>query len=77
MRRKFQELLAEMPDGLPLVKGWDTMPARGKEIALGCEHVTPAGANIFLDLGFGLEEAAKLKAESYRIIAVKLAGSTK
>lgn len=36
-------------------------------------HFTPAGSNIFADLGFGEEEAAALKAESDRIIAEKLA----
>lgn len=32
-------------------------------------HVTPADGNIFLDLGFEPEEAARLKAESDRDIA--------
>ena len=32
-------------------------------------HVTPADANIFLDLGFGSQEAARLKEESDREIA--------
>lgn len=35
-------------------------------------HVTPVGGNIFADLGFEPEEAAALKAESERIISVKL-----
>jgi predicted XRE-type DNA-binding protein len=36
-------------------------------------HVTPAGGNVFADLGFPLEEAEALKAESTRIIMEKLA----
>ncbi len=31
-RYKLADLLAEMPDGLPMVEGWDAMPAVGKEI---------------------------------------------
>lgn len=36
-------------------------------------HITPAGGNVFADLGFEPEEAAALKAESQRIISEKLA----
>lgn len=36
-------------------------------------HVTPSGANIFLDLGYEPTTAAALDAESRRIIAAKLA----
>lgn len=36
-------------------------------------HITPAGGNIFADLGFEQNEAAALKAESQRIISEKLA----
>lgn len=36
-------------------------------------HVTPADGNVFLDLGFEPEEAARLKAESDRLIAEELA----
>jgi predicted XRE-type DNA-binding protein len=36
-------------------------------------HITPAGGNVFADLGFEPKEAAALKAESQRIIAEKLA----
>lgn len=32
---KLSELLAEMPDGLPMVDGWDTMPVVGKELDPG------------------------------------------
>jgi len=35
-------------------------------------HITPAGGNVFADLGFGPEEAAALKAESDRLISQKL-----
>lgn len=33
------------------------------------EHITPAGGNVFLDIGFEPEEAARLKADSDRQIA--------
>ena len=36
-------------------------------------HITPVGGNIFADLGFEPEEAAKLLAESDAIISEKLA----
>ncbi len=35
-------------------------------------HITPAGGNVFADLGFESEEAAALQAESKRIISEKL-----
>lgn len=34
----------------------------------GAEHVTPVGGNVFLDLGFTPEVAAKLKTETDAII---------
>ena len=36
------------------------------------EHITPADGNVFLDLGFEPEEAARLLAESDREIYAKL-----
>lgn len=36
-------------------------------------HVTPADGNIFLDLGFPPDEAARLLAESNRVIAAHVA----
>ena len=36
------------------------------------EHVTPAGGNVFADLGFSPEEAKELKAESDRRIKADL-----
>lgn len=36
-------------------------------------HITPAGGNVFLDLGFPPEEATELKAESQHRIAAQLA----
>lgn len=36
-------------------------------------HITPAGGNVFADLGFEPEEAAKLQENSNRIISEKLA----
>ena len=35
-------------------------------------HITPAGANIFAELGFEPDEAAKLLSESNKIISEKL-----
>lgn len=37
-------------------------------------HITPAGENVFLDLGFKPKEAAALKEESKKIIDKKLLG---
>lgn len=34
-------------------------------------HITPVGGNVFVDLGFDLEKAAEMQAESQRIIADK------
>jgi predicted XRE-type DNA-binding protein len=42
-------------------------------IEIKSKHITPAGGNVFADLGFESEEAAALKAESQRIISEKLA----
>lgn len=36
-------------------------------------HITPAGGNIFADLGFDEDEAKALKVEAQRIISEKLA----
>jgi predicted XRE-type DNA-binding protein len=36
-------------------------------------HITPAGGNVFADLGFDAEEAAALQAKSKQIISEKLA----
>jgi predicted XRE-type DNA-binding protein len=36
-------------------------------------HITPAGGNVFADLGFDPEEAATLKENANRIISEKLA----
>lgn len=36
-------------------------------------HITPADGNVFSDLGFTPEEAAKLKADSQRLISLKCA----
>jgi hypothetical protein len=37
---------------------------RSEQTELGCSHITPAGGNVFLDLGFPSEEAEWLKAAS-------------
>lgn len=39
------------------------------KIASGSSHITPAGGNIFADLGFPPSEAARLKAASREAIA--------
>jgi len=44
-----------------------------EHIETGSAHITPAGGNVFADLGFEPEEAAALKANSNRIISEKLA----
>lgn len=36
-------------------------------------HITPAGGNVFADLGFESKEAVEMKAESRRIISEKQA----
>lgn len=36
-------------------------------------HITPAGGNVFADLGFDAEEAAALQAKSKQIISEKIA----
>ncbi len=46
-----------------------------KEIEVGTSHVTPAGRNIFLDLGFEPQEAKKLLEETQRKVAEKLAAN--
>lgn len=38
-------------------------------------HITPAEGNVFLDLGFAPEEAARLKAHSAALIAAKEAAA--
>jgi len=45
------------------------------KIEVGISHITPVGGNIFLDLGFGPEEAKKLLEETDRSIAEKLASN--
>ena len=42
-----------------------------RDMKLG--HITPAGANIFAELGFEPNEASKLLSESNKIISEKLA----
>lgn len=49
------------------------MVAGQRETSSCVGHVTPAGGNIFLDLGFPPDEAARLLAESNREIAAHVA----
>lgn len=44
---------------------------------LGCVHITPAGGNVFADLGFAPDEALRLKAASDALIRQKLAIQSK
>lgn len=52
-----------------------TAPSRkvNNKIQTQIRHVTPAGGNVFLDLGFDTEEADRLKAEADHIITIKIA----
>jgi hypothetical protein len=58
-----KRLLTGYPQKFP-----DTRFPSQKEIAMDGKsiitHITPVGGNIFLDLGFGPEEAAALKADA-------------
>lgn len=47
---------------------WDAREDMPIKTALGCQHITPVGGNIFLDLGFPPDEAAALKHEADRRI---------
>jgi len=59
-------LLARAPGGNSLAQ-----VRTDKKMSIDTEtrHITPAGGNVFADLGFGPEEAAALKAESDRLIS--------
>lgn len=50
---------------------------RKMRIRVGSEHITPVGGNVFLDLGFEPEEAARLKTEADRRIDEVRAGIRK
>lgn len=54
-------------DSNAVVEPWD-WPTAG-----GASHITPADGNVFLDLGFEPGEAARLQADSQKIIEGKLA----
>lgn len=41
------------------------------------EHITPTHGNVFVDLGFQLEQAEKLEAQSQHIIELQLLQSAK
>ena len=43
------------------------------KVEVGTTHITPAGGNVFADLGFSADEAKALKAESLRRINNELA----
>lgn len=48
----------------------------GNGVCTRSVHITPAGGNVFADLGFEPEEATELKANSNRIISEKLASKS-
>ena len=63
--------LAELVlDPLPRNEKFTAAMARYQEMKCrtGIEHVTPVGGNVFLDLGFPPEVAAKLKIETDAIV---------
>ena len=51
----------------------DVLANTARTLDTGSSHITPVGANIFLELGFPPAEAEAMKAESDRIIDAKLA----
>lgn len=57
---------------------WTLRAAKARRKLLndhGTSHITPAGGNVFLDLGFGKEEAEKLLTETDREIDEKRGNS--
>ncbi|MDR3483174.1 MAG: hypothetical protein P4L91_20955 [Burkholderiaceae bacterium] len=65
------------PVSAGLIEAWrpdaDAPASAAGALDTGSSHVTPVGANIFLELGFPPEEAETMKAESDRIIKEKFA----
>lgn len=62
--------------GLVLVGAFLMIRARDRRhppVEVGTRHVTPADGNVFLDLGFPPDEAARLKARSDALIRAELA----
>lgn len=53
-----------------IIRAWDRRHLAAGE---GTRDVTPADGNVFLDLGFPPEEAARLKVRSDALIQVELA----
>lgn len=49
--------------------------AKAPQKELGSSHITPAGGNVFADLGFAPDEAARLKAASTQAIAAQISGA--
>jgi predicted XRE-type DNA-binding protein len=52
-----------------------TAPSKkpNSKIQTQIRHVTPAGGNVYLDLGFETEEADRLKVQAEHIISTKIA----
>lgn len=53
-----------------VIRAWDR---RHPPTGGGTTHVTPAGGNVFADLGFPPEEAAELKARSDALLRAQAA----
>lgn len=66
-RPSFAKMLASMPN-VGLDADFSRSDVAGDAVAI-ISHITPAGGNVFLDLGFPAEEAEQLKMESVRRIA--------
>ena len=74
-RYSLSELIAKCDHTAPLsadLKAWEAATPCGTEVQ--SDHITPAGGNVFADLGFELEEAAALQTKSRKIISDKLRG---
>lgn len=71
MKAKLERTDAWMRDTTPKETDLDELECHIEENEV-FTHVTPAGANIFLDLGFPPDEAEALLAESDRQIAEKV-----
>lgn len=70
---RLTELVLNPP---PRNKRFTEAMARYQEMKrrIGTEHVTPVGGNVFLDLGFTPEVAAKLKTETDATIRSNVSG---
>jgi hypothetical protein len=73
-RRESLRLLELLENPPPMNEKFKRAMKRHSElIKTGTTHITPAGGNVFLELGFKPEEAARMLAESNQEIEAKLA----